>query len=149
MSYGSVAVLGTFTAAIPQRWRAAWIGWWLAVACGSAVLSVGDFTSVGHALALILGMWVGTRFERPARWTPVRYALLAAASVFCYLLIAYDQVPQTVALGLLGALLAQGVWALRARRQAPQTNSSALASIQSDSQASGGSSSSSPGISHS
>ena len=54
-----------------------------------------------------------------------------------------------------GALLAQGVWvlrrvwALRKLTQAAQTNSSALASIQSDSQASGGSSSSSPGISHS
>jgi len=155
MSYGSVAVLGTFTAAIPRRWRAAWTGWWLTVAWGAAVLSGGDFTSVGHALALILGMWVGTRFEQPARWTPVRYALLAGASVFCYLLIAYDQVPQTVALGLLGALLTQGVWALRrvwalrTLRTTDQTNSSALASIQSDSQVSGGSSSSSPGISHS
>lgn len=31
MSYGAIAVLGTFTAAIPHRWRAAWAGWWLAV----------------------------------------------------------------------------------------------------------------------
>ncbi|HPX38073.1 MAG TPA: hypothetical protein PLE49_15375, partial [Mycobacterium sp.] len=29
MSYGAIAVLGTFTAAIPHRWRAAWAGWWL------------------------------------------------------------------------------------------------------------------------
>lgn len=155
MSYGSVAVLGTFTAAIPRRWRAAWTGWWLAVACGSAVLSGGDFTSIGHAVALVLGMALGTRFRGPAHWTIPRYALLAVASAFCYLLIAYDRVPQTVVLGVVGALLAQGVWALRrvwALREltkVAQTNSSALASIQSDSQASGGSSSSSPGISHS
>jgi len=149
MSYGSVAVLGTFTAAIPQRWRAAWTGWWLAVAFGAAALTGGDFTSVGHAVALILGMWLGTRFTQPARWTAVRYVLLAAASAFCYLLIAYDRVPGTLVLGVLGAVLAQGVSVLRRRRIGGQTNSSALASIQSDSQASGGSSSSSPGISHS
>ena len=149
MSYGSVAVLGTFTAAIPRSWRAAWTGWWLAVACGSAALRGGDFTAVGHALALSLGMWVGTRFDERARWTLVRYALLVAASAFCYLLIAYDQVPRTIVLGAVGALLAQGMWALRRVRASRQTNSSALASIQSDSHASGGSSSSSPGISHS
>ena len=148
MSYGSVAVLGTFTAAIPRRWRAG-TGWWLAVAFGSAALSGGDFTAVGHALALILGMIVGMRFAHPVHWTITRYALLALASAFCYLLIAYDQVPATIALGLLGVLLAQGVWALSRLGAPAQTNSSALASIQSDSQASGGSSSSSPGISHS
>jgi hypothetical protein len=149
MSYGSVAVLGTFTAAIPQRWRAAWIGWWLAVACGSAVVSGGDFTAVGHAVALLLGMALGTRFRGSAHWTRPRYVLLAVASAFCYLLIAYDEVPQTIVLGVAGAALAQVVWALRCPSKSPQTNSSALASIQSDSQASGGSSSSSPGISHS
>ena len=149
MSYGTVGVLGTFTAAIPRRWRAAWSGWWLAVAGGSAVLSGGDFTSVGHAIALILGMALGTRFQQPAHWTRPRYALLAVASAFSYLLIAYDQVPQTIALGLVGALLAQGVWVLRRGWAQRQTNSSALASIQSDSHASGGQSSSSPGINHS
>ena len=149
MSYGSVGVLGTFTEAIPRRWRPAWIGWWLAVACGSAVLSGGDFTSIGHAIALMLGTALGARFRGPARWTWPRYALLVVASAFCYLLIAYDEVPQTVVLGMLGALAAQGVWALRRLWAPSQTNSSALASIQSDSQASGGSSSSSPGISHS
>jgi hypothetical protein len=144
-----VAVLGSFTAAIPRRWRAAWTGWWLAVACGSAVLSGWDFTSIGHAVALVLGMALGTRFRGPVHWTIPRYGLLAMASTFCYLLIAYDEVPQTIVLGMLGALMAQGVWAIRGLWASPQTNSSALASIQSDSQASGGSSSSSPGISHS
>ena len=150
MSYGSVAVLGTFTAAIPRRWRAAWTGWWLAVASSSVVSSGGDFTACGHGLALILGMVLSMRFGHPAHWTLPRYALLAAASAFAYLLIAYDQVPQTSAgLGILGALVAQGVWIVRGLWALPQTNSSALASIQSDNQVTGGSSSSSPGISHS
>jgi len=150
MSYGVVGVLGTFTAAIPRRWRAAWTGWWLAVALGSAVLNGGDFTAVGHALALILGMGVGIRFAQPTHWTLTRYLLLVMAGGFVYLLIAAGQDLRTVAvIGLLGAALAQVVsviWQVVARSQ---TNSSALASIQSDSQVSGGSSSSSPGINHS
>ncbi len=57
MSYGAAAVLGALTAAIPRRWRPAWIGWLLAV--GVAVVAVGrDFTDVGHAVALALGMLV-------------------------------------------------------------------------------------------
>ena len=150
MSYGTVGVLGTFTAAIPRRWRAAWTGWWLAVALSSAVFSGGDFTAVGHALALILGMGVGIRFAQPTHWTLTRYLLLVMAGGFVYLLIASGQDLGTVAvIGLLGAALAQVVsvvWQVVARSQ---TNSSALASIQSDSQVSGGSSSSSPGINHS
>jgi len=46
MSYGAAAVLGSLTAAIPARWRPAWIGWFIAV--GMAVVAVGrDFTDVG------------------------------------------------------------------------------------------------------
>lgn len=116
MSYGTVGVLGTFTAAIPQRWRAAWTGWWLAVASASVVFSGGDFTTCGHALALILGMVAGMRFGPPAHWTVTRYVLLAVASAFSFLLIAYDQVPQATAiLGVLGALIAQGFSVLRGR----------------------------------
>ena len=87
MSYGAAAVLGTLTAAIPRRWRPAWIGWWLAV--GVAVVAVGrDFTDVGHAVALALGMLVSTRFGTPGRWTPARFVLLGVAAVFGYLLLA-------------------------------------------------------------
>ena len=145
MSYGAVAVLGSFTAAIPRRWRAGWAGGWLAVAFGSAVLSGGDFTNVGHAVALVLGMAVGTRFDSPPQWTLPRYALLVVAAAFSYLLMAYGDltITATAGLGILGALVAQTISLL------VQTNSSADASIQSDSQASGGQSSSSPGISHS
>jgi hypothetical protein len=87
MSYGAASVLGTLTAAIPRRWRPAWIGWWLAV--GVAVVAVGrDFTDVGHAVALALGMLVSTRLGTPGRWTPARFVLLGVAAVFGYLLLA-------------------------------------------------------------
>ena len=145
MSYGAVAVLGSFTAAIPRRWRAGWAGGWLAVAFGSAVLSRGDFTNVGHAVALVLGMAVGTRFGAPQQWTLPRYALLAVAAGFGYLMMAYGELTliATAGLGLVGAAVAQAVSLLFGA----QTNSSADASIQSDSQLSGGHSKSSPGIS--
>jgi hypothetical protein len=127
MSYGAVAVL--------------------AVAFGSAVLSGGDFTNVGHAVALVLGMAVGTRFGTPQHWTLPRYALLVVAVGFSYLLMAYGDltITATAGLGLVGAVVAQGLSLLLSY----QTNSSADASIQSDSHASGGQSKSSPGISHS
>jgi len=67
----ATAVLGTLTAALPRRWRPAWIGWLLAAGVG--VVAVGrDFTDVGHAVALALGMLVSTRVGRPHHWTPVR-----------------------------------------------------------------------------
>lgn len=146
MSYGAVAVLGSVTAAIPPRWRAAWAGGWLAVAIGSAVLTRGDFTAVGHAVALVLGMIAGTRFGEPQGWTVPRYGLLAVAAAFSYLLIAYGDLSaattvKLVAAGVLTAMVASVLWGY--------TNSSALDSIQSDSHASGGHSSSSPGINHS
>jgi len=87
MSYGAAAVLGALTAAIPARWRPAWIGWWLAV--GVVVVAIGrDFTDVGHAVALVLGMLVSTRFGTPRPWTPPRFVLLGIAAVFGYLLLA-------------------------------------------------------------
>ncbi|HMZ14574.1 MAG TPA: hypothetical protein PLS04_10615, partial [Mycobacterium sp.] len=105
MSYGAVAVLGTLTAAIPVRWRAAWTGWWLAVAVGSAAASAGDFTNIGHGIALVLGMLVGTRFGHPAHWTRARYALLAVAASFGYMIMAYTELSLvvTATLGVIGA----------------------------------------------
>lgn len=147
MSYGAIAVLGTFTAAIPQRWRPAWTGAWLAVAFGAVVLTRADFTADGHAIALLLGMVVGRRFAAPQGWTVPRYGLLAVSAAFGYLLLAYGDLSAgtTAELGLAGAVAAVGAAAL----SRAYTNSSADDSIQSDSQASGGLSRSSPGISHS
>lgn len=108
MSYGAVGVLGTFTAAIPHRWRPAWVGWWLALAIGAAVVSGGYFTNAGHAVALILGMLVGARFGQPQGWTGARWVLLAVAAAFGYLVVAYNEMalPTISAYGILGALVA-------------------------------------------
>ncbi|MCW1957539.1 MAG: hypothetical protein KIH64_003140 [Mycobacterium sp.] len=147
MSYGAVAVLGTFTAALPPRWRPAWAGAWLAMALGAVVLTRADFTADGHAVALLLGMVVGGRFGAAQGWTVPRYALLAVAAGFGYLLLAYGDLSAatTAGLGLAGAAAGAALFA----GYAAYTNSSADASIQSESQACGGLSSSSPGISHS
>lgn len=148
MSYGAVAVLGTFTAAIPPRWRAAWAGWWLAVAGWAIIVGGGDFTNIGHGVALLIGMAVGARFAAPAHWTPVRVLLLAVAAGFGYLMIAYNDMTTARAM-IVGSAGALAAWAASELVRWSQTNSSALASIQSESQVSGGDSSSSPGISHS
>ena len=115
MSYGAAGVLGSLTAAIPSRWRPAWIGWWLAV--GVAVVTVDhDFTNVGHVVALVLGMALATRFDNPARWTPARYGVLAFAAAFGYLVLASTTLLVATAAGLTGALLAE-CWVNARRRR--------------------------------
>jgi hypothetical protein len=69
MSYGALAVLGAMTAVIPQRWRAAWVGWWVAAGLASAIIG-GDFTDAGHTVAVVLGVLVSARFQQPVHWTP-------------------------------------------------------------------------------
>ncbi len=124
MSYGAVAVLGALTAAIPARWRPAWIGWWLAVAV--AVVAVGgEFTDVGHCVALVLGMLVATRFGKRVYWTPVRYVLLVVSATFGFLLLAHSGWSSLAALilGSMGALTADRIARHRARRRLPATGS--------------------------
>jgi hypothetical protein len=124
MSYGATAVLGTLTAAVPTRWRPIWIGWWLAV--GSAVVWVDrDFTDVGHAVALVLGMLVATRFGTPGRWTAPRVVLLGVGSAFGFLVLANTGLSMLVATicgvagALLGAVLAWRPWAVPRDLEAP------------------------------
>ena len=123
MSYGAAAVLGALTAAIPRRWRPAWTGWWLAAAV--AVIGIGrDFTDVGHATALMLGMLVATRFGAPARWTPARLVLLVAGAGFGFLMVAGSGPALIVAtsLGVAGAAFAEvmvGLRRTRAQARAP------------------------------
>jgi hypothetical protein len=119
VSYGALAVLGALTAAVPRRWRPAWIGWWLPVGIASAALSA-DFTDVGHSIALVLGMLVSTRLPGPARWTPVRSALLAGGASFGFLMLAHGEWTTLVgcAVGLSGALAAVGIARSRAVRRA-------------------------------
>jgi len=116
MSYGAAAVLGSLTAAIPARWRPAWIGWFIAV--GVAVVAVGrDFTDVGHAVALALGMLIATRFRRPERWTPARFVMLAGAAGFGYLVLASTDMLVATAAGLAGAVVGETVARLRSTRE--------------------------------
>lgn len=107
ISYGVAAVLGALTAAIPNRWRAAWTGWWIAIAVLVAMVNK-DFTSVGHTLALMLGVVLSWRFGSPAGWTPTRLGLLAAGAWFGYLVIDGASVPIAPVVGLAGAVIAVG-----------------------------------------
>lgn len=86
LSYGAIAVLGTLTAAIPARWRAAWVSGWLTVAV-VVVASGAEFVATGHAVALVLGMLLSTRFRVTAQWTTPRLVLLSTAVAFALLLL--------------------------------------------------------------
>lgn len=107
MSYGAAAVLGALTAAIPRRWRPAWLGWWLAVALGTSALCA-DFTDVGHSIALVLGMLAAVRLSGPAHWTRLRYLLLAVSVTFGFVVLVHTglSVLTCAGLGALGALAA-------------------------------------------
>ncbi|HZA09892.1 rhomboid-like protein [Mycobacterium sp.] len=121
ISYGAAAVLGALTAAIPARWRPAWVGWWLTVSV--LVVAVGrDFTDAGHVVALVLGMLVSTRFRSAARWTVARYVLAAVGVSFGYLMLVNVGPTFLIAppVGVVGAAMAHHVaqrWrSQRARR---------------------------------
>ena len=122
ISYGAVAVLGALTMAIPPHWRPGWIGWWLAVGL-LAVFAGGDFTNVGHLVALMIGMSLSARFHGVARWTPVRWVLLAIGAAFGYLVLANELSLVTAPIaGLLGALIGHGAahrWPSRRVRPSP------------------------------
>jgi len=107
MSYGALAVLGAMTAAIPQRWRPAWVGWWVAAGLASAIIGA-DFTDAGHTIAVILGVLVSARFRQPIRWTPVLCLMLAASSGFGFLVLAHHWGTMAAApvCGALGAFVA-------------------------------------------
>ena len=123
ISYGAAGVLGALTAAIPPRWRPAWIGWWLAVALVAA--SGADFTAIGHASALLLGMGLSLRLRSAVRWTATRIVLLAVGVAFGYLMITGLAMPQAAvagAAGVLVALIAHRVarqWRSRGRHDRP------------------------------
>jgi hypothetical protein len=107
VSYGAVAVLGALTAAIPRRWRPAWIGWWVPAGIASAIVA-SNFTNVGHAVALVLGMLVATRLAGPVHWTRMRCALLSVSATFGFLMLAHGGWSALVAAiaGALGVLAA-------------------------------------------
>jgi hypothetical protein len=107
ISYGAAAVVGALTAAIPVRWRTAWVCFWLANALVVVTgLDSFDFTATGHAVALTLGMLLSTQFRSPARWTPPRLMLLAGGVAFGYATFIGFSVAGTPVAGLAAALIA-------------------------------------------
>lgn len=116
MSYGAAAVLGSLTAALPARWRPAWIGWWLAIGFATLAIERG-FSDVGHVAALTLGMLASARFAREGRWTSVRWLLLGVAVAFGYALLVTSGPSATIATacGLVAA--ASGLVVARLRRR--------------------------------
>jgi hypothetical protein len=120
ISYGAAAVLGGLTAAIPARWRPAWVGWWVSVAL--IVVCIGDdFTDGGHFVALILGILLSLRFGTVATWTRARVALLVASVAFGYMVMVNTEASLTVApvVGASGALLAHWLGLRLPRRAVP------------------------------
>lgn len=116
MSYGAAAVLGALTAALPGRWRLAWVGWWLAIGLATVAVDRG-FTDVGHVLALGLGILASTRFGCADRWTSGRWLLLGVAATFGYALLVTTG--PTMAIVTAGGVVAaaSGAVAARSRRR--------------------------------
>jgi rhomboid family protein len=119
MSYGALAVLGAMTAVIPGRWRAAWVGWWVAAGLASAIIGA-DFTDAGHTVAVVLGVLVSARFRRPIHWTLTRCLMLAASAGFGFLLLAHHwgTMAAAPAFGVLGAVSAYKIAQFNAARNA-------------------------------
>jgi hypothetical protein len=117
MSYGALATLGAMTAAIPSRWRPAWIGFWIAAGTTSAIIGA-DFTDAGHTVAVILGVLVSARFRQPIHWTPVLTVMLVASSGFGFLVLAHHWGTMAAApiAGALGALVAYQIAQFRGTR---------------------------------
>lgn len=107
MSYGALAALGALTATIPRHLRPAWIGWWLSVSVTAAIIG-GEFTNVGHAVAVSLGVLVSLRFRAPICWTPVRCLMLLGSAGFGFLMLAHSMwgMAAGIAFGASGALVA-------------------------------------------
>jgi hypothetical protein len=110
LSYGAVAVLGTLTAAVPTRWRPAWLTGWLTVAAVMVVSGAG-FTAVGHAVALVLGMMRSTRLRVAPRWNVLRLGLLAVGVVFGLLMLVGVSLPMApVAVAAATAVTPIALW---------------------------------------
>ncbi|MEW2480136.1 rhomboid-like protein [Mycobacterium sp. NPDC049093] len=128
LSYGALAVLGTLTAAIPMRWRPAWIGGWVTTALVVAAAGA-DFTAIGHAVALILGILLSIRFRSDSHWTPPRLSLLAIGIGFGLLMlvgVSPSVTPIALPAGIAAALLV--TWAQR-RVAGSQSSTASLTTV--------------------
>ncbi len=88
VSYGVVAVLSGLAFSLPRGWRLPWAAVWIALAAQS-VLSERSFTSVGHCIAVVLGLGVaGWAVRRrgavptPLTRSPLTIGLLVGATGF-------------------------------------------------------------------
>lgn len=81
VSYGSAAVLGAMTALLPSRWRTTWAFSMLAAATGGAVAGH-TFTSVGHLVALCIGLAIAPHLPAPLQASKPRMSLRLGAGVF-------------------------------------------------------------------
>lgn len=116
MSYGALAVLGSLTAALPPRWRAAWLGCWLTVA-GAVLAGGGGFTDVGHVLSLLLGTALSVRFTPRPQWSAARVGMLVGGAGFGYLMLCDGVV--SLVFGVAWAALGALTFASFARLRAP------------------------------
>ncbi|WP_246398619.1 rhomboid-like protein [Mycobacterium vicinigordonae] len=91
MSYGALAALGALTATIPRAWRPTWVAWWISLSVTAAVVG-GDFTNAGHAVAVLLGVLVSTRFRAQIHWTPLRCFMLLNSAGFGFLILAHSTI---------------------------------------------------------
>jgi hypothetical protein len=115
ISYGAAALLGALTAAIPSRWRSAWIGWWVSV----GILVVGtpqDFSDGGHFVALLLGIAVSFRLKTAVQWTRAHIALMVVGVAFGYLVLV-NTGPSVYLAPVVGALGATAAHWLTQRRR--------------------------------
>jgi hypothetical protein len=65
-----------------------------------------DFTAIGHALALTLGVLLAMRFRADTRWTPTQLVVLAVGVVFGYVMLAGSSRMTAPIVGVAGALIA-------------------------------------------
>ena len=114
LSYGAVAVLGALTSSLPAVWRTGWAAGWLTIAVVVAAAGA-DFTAIGHAVALVLGMLLSVRYRSDARWTRSRKSLLAVGTAFgALLLVGASPSVAPFALGA-GLVVAASITAVRRR----------------------------------
>ncbi len=97
VSYGVVAVLSGLAFSVPRGWRLAWSAVWIALAAQS-VLSERSFTSVGHCVAILLGLavaWLALRHrggESAATFrSPLALALLVGAALFGLCIVGWGE----------------------------------------------------------
>ena len=88
VSYGVVAVLSGLAFSLPRGWRLPWATVWVALAA-QAIVGARSFTSVGHGVAVLLGLggaWLAVRHrdgEPSAQLrTPLAITLLVGAGLF-------------------------------------------------------------------